>query len=201
MDIDSQYFESLVGAFRKLPGVGRKSAERFAIHILTMDEKEVEEFSDTIVSIRKKVRKCSECRNISLSDPCKICSSDDRDSKLLCVVEKPSGVSSIEKLGIYKGKYYVLNGLLSPIDGIGPEELGISKLVDIVKNRNVNEVIVATGATTEGEATAVYISKVLSPLGVKVTRIAHGVPIGAGLEMADQFTLKEALEGRKPIST
>ncbi len=201
MDIDSKYYEKLVGAFRKLPGVGRKSAERFAMHILSLDEKEVEEFAGVIVSIRKMVRRCSECRNISLNDPCKICSSNERDDRLLCVVEKPSGVASIEKLNVYKGKYYVLNGLLSPIDGIGPEELGISKLLDIVKKRSVSEVIVATGATTEGEATATYINGILSPIGVKVTRIAHGVPIGAGLEMADQFTLKEALEGRKPIST
>lgn len=200
MVIDSDHFERLVKVFRLLPGVGRKSAERYAMYILSLEEKDVEGFVNEIISVRRQVKKCSECRNISLTDPCKICSSVDRDNKLLCVVEKPSGVYSIEKAGIYKGKYYVLNGLLSPIDGIGPEELGISGLMELVKKRDIEEVIVATGATTEGEATATYISQILSPLGVKVTRIAHGVPIGAGLEMTDQFTLKEALESRKPIS-
>ncbi|MCX8065263.1 MAG: recombination mediator RecR [Candidatus Hydrogenedentes bacterium] len=200
MVVDDKFFEKLVNAFRKLPGVGRKSAERYAMHILSMGEEEVENFVDVIISTRKHFKKCSQCKNICVTDPCKICASNERDDKLLCVVEKPSGVSSIERAGVYKGKYYVLDGLLSPIDGIGPEELGISRLLEIVKIRCVDEVIVATGATTEGEATATYISQILSQLGVKVTRIAHGVPIGAGLEMTDQFTLKEAFEGRKPIS-
>lgn len=199
MLFNNKLFDNLVNAFRTLPGVGKKTAERYALHILSSTEEEVNAFVETISRIRKQIKRCSECQDFSDTDPCAICVSTERDGDLLCIVEKPSGVMAIERSGGYRGKYYVLNGLLSPLDGIGPEELGLSRLFQKVIARKVKEIIIATSATNEGEATALYIAHQLKPLGIKITRIAHGVPMGAGLELTDDYTLRQALEGRKPL--
>ena len=199
MLLNNKLFENLVNAFRKLPGVGKKTAERYALHILSSTEKEVKEFVGTISGVRSQIKRCSECQDFSETDPCSICDSTERDGGLLCVVEKPSGVIAIERSGAFRGKYYVLNGLVSPLDGIGPEELGLSRLFHKVVTKGVKELIIATSATSEGEATAMYIAHQLKPLGIKVTRIAHGVPMGAGLELTDDYTLRQALEGRKVL--
>lgn len=199
MLLNNKLFDNLINAFRTLPGVGKKTAERYALHILSTTEEEVHTFVETISQIRKQIKRCSECQDFSDTVPCSICASSERDNDLLCVVEKPSGVMAIERSGGYRGKYYVLNGLLSPLDGIGPEELGLSRLFQKVITRKVKEVIIATSATNEGEATALYIAHQLKPLGLKITRIAHGVPMGAGLELTDDYTLRQAIEGRKPL--
>ncbi len=199
MLLNNKLFDNLVNAFRSLPGVGKKTAERYALHVLSSTEEEVNAFVETISRIRKQIKRCSECQDFSDTDPCTICVSNERDGDLLCIVEKPSGVMAIERSGGYRGKYYVLNGLLSPLDGIGPDELGLSRLFQKVMTRKVKEIIIATSATNEGEATALYIAHQLKPLGVKITRIAHGVPMGAGLELTDDYTLRQALEGRKPL--
>ncbi len=196
---NNELFETLVNAFRKLPGVGKKTAERYALHILSSTEDEVKEFVETVSQMRKKIRRCPECQDFSDTEPCAICASSERNGELLCVVEKPSGVMAIERSGAYRGKYYVLNGLLSPLDGIGPEELGLSQLFKKVISNKVKEIIIATSATSEGEATALYIAHQLKPLGINVTRIAHGVPMGAGLELTDDYTLRQAMDGRKPL--
>lgn len=197
MLLNNKLFENLVNAFRKLPGVGKKTAERYALHILSSTEEEVKDFVGTISGVRSQIKRCSECQDFSETDPCSICASTEREGDLLCIVEKPSGVIAIERSGAFRGKYYVLNGLVSPLDGIGPEELGLSRLFHKVKTKGVKELIIATSATSEGEATALYIAHQLKPLGIKVTRIAHGVPMGAGLELTDDYTLRQALEGRK----
>lgn len=199
MLLNNKLFDDLVNAFRILPGVGKKTAERYALHILSSTEEQVKEFVETIFQIRKQIKRCSLCQDFSDTEPCVICASSERESSLLCVVEKPSGVMAIERSGGYRGKYYVLNGLLSPLDGIGPEELGLSRLFKRVNSNHIKEVIIATSATSEGEATALYIARQLRPLGVKVTRIAHGVPMGAGLELTDDYTLRQAIEGRKSL--
>jgi len=199
MLFNNTLFENLVNAFRTLPGVGKKTAERYALHVLSSPIEQVKEFTETIFQVRQQIKKCSECQDLSDTDPCAICSSSERDSEILCVVEKPSGVMAIERAGGYRGKYYVLNGLLSPLDGIGPEELGLPRFFQKVSSDRIKEVIIATSATSEGEATAVYIAHQLKPLGIKITRIAHGVPMGAGLELTDDYTLRQALEGRKPL--
>ncbi|HOK09336.1 MAG TPA: recombination mediator RecR [Candidatus Hydrogenedens sp.] len=199
MLLHNKLFEDLVNTFRRLPGVGKKTAERYALYILSSGEEDVSEFVRVVSDVRSKIKRCSECQDFSETDPCSICLSTDRDGQLLCVVEKPSGVVAIERSGGYRGKYYVLNGLVSPLDGIGPEELGLSRLFHRVKSGGVREVIIATGATSEGEATALYIAHQLKPLGIKVSRIAHGVPMGAGLELTDEYTLRQALEWRKPL--
>lgn len=201
MLLNNKLFDNLVNVFRTLPGVGKKTAERYAFHILSSTEEEVNTFVETISRIRKQIKRCSECQDFTDTEPCTICASSERDGDLLCVVEKPSGVMAIERSGGYRGKYYVLNGLLSPLDGIGPEELGLSRLFQKVMTRKVREIIIATSATSEGEATALYIAQQLKPLGVKITRIAHGVPMGAGLELTDDYTLRQALEGRKPLDS
>lgn len=199
MLLNNKLFENLVSAFRTLPGVGKKTAERYALHILSSTEEEIKVFTETILHIRQQIKRCPECQDLSDTEPCAICSSSERDNNLLCIVEKPSGVMAIERSGGYKGKYYVLNGLLSPLDGIGPEELGLSRLFNKINSNNIKEVIIATSATSEGEATALYIAQQLKPSDIKVTRIAHGVPMGAGLELTDDYTLRQALEGRKPL--
>lgn len=196
---NTELFEQIVNLFRRLPGVGRKTAERYAYHLLSLPEEEVADWLHGILAIRKHVYRCSECQDFTTTDPCSICASLDRDDRLLCVVEKPSGVVALERAGGYNGKYYVLHGVLSPLDGIGPDELRLSKLFNLIQRRSVNEVILATSATSEGEATALYIAQQLKPMNVRTTRIAHGVPMGAGLEFTDDYTLRQAMEWRKPL--
>ena len=196
MLLDTPSVERLIEAFRRLPGIGKRSAERLALHLLSAPEGEAENLSKAIGEGRKRITTCSSCQNLTESDPCLICADERRDASLLCVVERPAGAMALEKGGGFNGLYYVLNGVLNPLEGIGPDELGIERLRGRLKEGIVKEVILATNATAEGEATALYLSRQLAELGVNVTRIAHGVPMGSGLEFTDSATLAHALQGR-----
>ena len=191
--------ERLIEAFRKLPGVGKRSAERYVLHLLSVDPEEARALAEAIGVARDKISICSICCNLTESDPCEVCQDDRRDADVICVVERPSGALAIEKGGTYRGLYHVLHGALNPLDGIGPSELRIGPLMKRLDDAKVTEVIVATNATAEGEATAMYLSRLLAERDITVTRIAHGVPMGGGLEFTDDATLTHALEGRKRI--
>lgn len=190
--------ERLIEKFEQLPGVGRKSAERIAFHILErMTKEEALSMASVITEAKEKVNFCKICQNLTDTDPCDICSSQKRDRSVICVVESPEDVSAIENTNEYNGLYHVLHGALSPMDGIGPDDIRINELLLRLTDGEVKEVIMATNPTVNGTATAVYISKLLAPFDVKVTRIAHGIPIGSDLEYADKITLIKALEGRQ----
>ena len=191
--------DKLIDCFAALPGVGRKSASRFAYHILDIPEEQALEFSQAIAEARQNVHQCPVCHNLTDTEECSVCSDMNRDRSMICVVESPRDVSSIEKTREYKGLYHVLHGLISPLDGLGPEQLFIKQLITRAADDSVKEVIMATNPTVEGESTAMYISKLIKPLGVKVTRLATGVPVGGNLEYADEMTLFKALEGRSEI--
>ncbi len=192
--------ESLIEKFEQLPGIGHKSAERIAFHILEhMSAEAARSMADVIVEAKEKISLCKTCQNLTDSDPCKICSSQKRDKSLICVVESPEDVSAIENTNEYNGLYHVLHGALSPMDGISPDDIKINELLLRLTDGSVKEVIMATNPTVSGTATAVYISKLLAPFDVKVTRIAHGIPIGSDLEYADKITLIKALEGRQTM--
>ncbi|MBP0986610.1 MAG: recombination protein RecR [Oscillospiraceae bacterium] len=191
--------DKLIDCFAALPGVGRKSASRFAYHILDIPEEQALEFSQAIAEARQNVHQCPVCHNLTDTEECSICSDMNRDRSMICVVESPRDVSSIEKTREYRGLYHVLHGLISPLDGIGPEQLFIKQLITRAADDSVKEVIMATNPTVEGESTAMYISKLIQPLGVRVTRLATGVPVGGNLEYADEMTLFKALEGRSEI--
>ena len=188
----------LIDEFAKMPGVGRRSAARMAFHVLKMSEKEAGNLAEAIIDAKKSIKYCSICCNLTDTDPCVICSSDRRDKSTICVVENPRDVIALENTHEYKGLYHVLHGVISPMDGLGPEDIRIKELLPRV-GTEVKEVIVATNPTIEGEATAIYLSKLLKPLGVKITRIAHGLPVGGDLEYADEITLTHAMEGRREI--
>lgn len=191
--------ELLVEQFAKLPGIGRKSAERLAFHILdNMSETEVDEMCKVISSTKKNIAFCPICQNLTDTAPCSVCSSEKRDKSTICVVESPKDVAAIESTNEYNGLYHVLHGALSPIDGITPDDLKIKELL-LRLNGDVDEVIMATNPTVNGTATAVYIQKLLQPMGVKITRIAHGIPIGGGLEYTDEATLAKAMECRREM--
>lgn len=189
--------ERLVEAFRRLPGIGKRTAERLALHLLAAPESEAEFLSEAVRTARQRIKACSICCNLTETDPCPTCSDHRRDRSVICVVERASGAIAIEKGGSYRGLYHVLNGALSPIDGVGPAQLRIDCLIKRLEAGGVAEVIVATNATAEGEATALYLSRQIAPMGIRVTRIAQGVPMGGGLEFADDATLAHALQGRK----
>jgi recombination protein RecR len=191
-----QPLTDLIIAFSRLPGIGPKTAGRLAFHLLQHTE-EAQELAAAIGVALKDIKQCSVCGNYTEEDPCKICSGQGRDKTLLCIVEHPRDVVALEKTGEYKGLYHVLHGVLSPMDGIGPDELNLSAIFD--RLRGVSEVVVAVNPTVEGEATAHYISRLLKPLGPKVTRIAHGLPVGGDLEYADEVTIARALEGRRQL--
>ncbi len=191
--------ERLVEAFRRLPGIGKRTAERLALHILSTAESEAYELSAAIDAARRVVTTCSQCRNLTETDPCPICADERRDHAVLCVVERPSGAMAIERGGAYRGLYHVLHGVINPLEGIGPSELGMERLFERIRTGGVREVIIATNATVEGESTALYLSRQITPLGATVSRIAHGVPMGGGLEFADDATLSHALQGRTPL--
>ncbi len=191
--------ERLADMFRRLEGVGKKSALRMAFSVLDLSDEAAREFADAIISAKTEIRLCSCCQNISTTEICPICASAKRDRALICVVEDPRALLAIEKSGVYHGLYHVLHGEISPMHGIGPDKLKIKELLSRLEGDAVEEVIVATNPTVEGEATAMYISKLISPLGVKVTRIANGVPVGGDLEYADDVTLRRAIEGRRSI--
>lgn len=193
----SPIIEGLIEQFAQFPGVGRKSAERMAFFVLDlMSEKDAENFAETVKLAKKSVKFCEVCQNLTDVSPCPMCASGKRDSSVICVVEQPKDVSAIEKTGGYSGLYHVLHGAISPIDNISPEDIRIKELLTRLASGDVSEVIMATNPTVNGTATAVYIQKLLKPMGIKVTRIAHGIPVGADLEYADEVTLSKALEGR-----
>lgn len=189
----------LVEQFEKLPGVGKKSAQRLAFFVLNMPEEKANEFTDAIITARKTIKKCSVCQNLTDGEVCEICADKLRDKQTICVVEKPKDVIAFERTKEYNGTYHVLHGLISPIDNIGPNELFIKELLKRIADDDVKEVIMATNPTVEGEATAMYIAKLVKPLGVKTTRLAYGMPVGGELEYADEVTLFRALEGRNEI--
>ena len=189
----------LIDELSKLPGVGNKTAQRLAFHILNMSSEDVEKLSSSIVNAKRNIRYCKVCCNITDSDVCNICSNVKRDSSIICVVEDPKDVVAMEKTREFKGLYHVLNGAISPMEGVGPEEIRIKELLQRVADNEIKEIILATNPNIEGEATAMYISRLLKPIGIKVTRIAHGVPVGGDLEYADEVTLMKALEGRREI--
>jgi recombination protein RecR len=191
-------FIYLTEALQFLPGIGRKSAERIAFHILS-NPKDGKKIADSIEEVLSKIQFCSICGNITIIDPCDICSSRDRNRSAICVVEKPMDVFAIERAGIYDGLYHVLGGLISPLDNIGPLDIRVNSLLERLRKSKIDEVIIATNPTTEGEATAIYIKESLKPFKVKVSRIAQGIPVGTDLDFADDVTLLRALEGRREI--
>jgi recombination protein RecR len=199
MSYYSPSIEKLIESFEKLPSMGHKTAIRLAFHMLDLNQERTEEFISSIVEAKKNLRYCSHCFNISDTDPCQICSSPKRDSSIICVVEDPRDVAAMEKTKEFNGKYHVLNGVISPMDGIGPDMIRIKELIQRLSNQDVKEIIMATNPTIEGEATAMYIARLLKPMGIKVTRIAHGLPVGGDLEYADEVTITKALEGRREI--
>ena len=189
----------LIDELSKLPGIGNKTAQRLAFFILNMSLEDVEQLSGSITYAKKSIKYCKVCCNITDSDLCNICSNTKRDSSMICVVEDPKDVVAMEKTREFKGLYHVLNGAISPMEGIGPEEIRIKELLRRVAENDIKEIILATNPNIEGEATAMYVSRLLKPIGIKVTRIAHGVPVGGDLEYADEVTLMRALEGRREI--
>ena len=189
----------LVEQFARLPGIGRKTAHRLALFVLKMEREEVVDLAKALVNAKDKVRYCSVCSNITEADPCTICSNPKRDRNVLCVVEEPSDVLALEKTNEFKGLYHVLGGALSPLDGIGPEDLRVKELLARFSDSTVEEVILAMNPNVEGEATTLYLSKLLKPLGPRITRIARGLPVGSDLEYADEATLSRALEGRVAV--
>jgi len=196
---DAPLIERLVEALRCLPGVGPKSAQRIAFHVLQRDRDGALRLANTLQEAVERIGNCSRCRNFSETPVCRVCASDRRDASLLCVVESPTDVSAIEQTAEYRGLYFVLMGHLSPLDGIGPEDIGLHLLGARLAEGEIGEIIVATGTTLEGEATAHYIGEMARPLGVRVTRIAHGVPLGGELEFVDGNTLRHALSGRREM--
>ncbi|MDE7289268.1 MAG: recombination mediator RecR, partial [Oscillospiraceae bacterium] len=180
--------------FARLPGIGMKSAQRLAYHVMSMTDEEAQSFADAIICAHSTVKCCKECQNLTENELCPICSDDMRDHSVICVVETPKDISAFERTNEYKGVYHVLHGLISPLDGITPDKIRLKELLARISAGEVKEVIMATNPTVEGEATAMYISKLLKPLGVKVTRLAFGLPIGGSLEFADDVTLFKALE-------
>ncbi len=190
---------NLVDELKKLPGVGRKTAERLAFHILKSQRNEAEALARAVMEVKDKVKLCSLCSSITETDPCNICSDPNREKNTLCVVEEPHDVFAIEKTREYKGSYHVLMGVLSPLDGIGPSDLKIEELLNRVRQNGIREVILATNPNLEGEATAMYVAKILKPFGMKVTRIARGLPVGGDLEYTDEVTLTKAMEGRQEM--
>jgi recombination protein RecR len=186
----------LIEQFEKLPGIGKKTAQRLAFFLLNMPEGEARQFAEAIVDAKEKIHCCSVCQNLTDSDVCNVCSSVDRDCSVVCVVEDPRDVVAFERTREYNGLYHVLHGVISPMDGVGPEQLRIKELLARVGSGEVTEVIMATNPTVEGEATAMYVARLLKPLEVKVTRLAYGIPVGGDLEYADEVTLSRALEGR-----
>jgi recombination protein RecR len=199
MLLNSPAVERLIDAFRRLPGVGKRTAERYALHLLSAPAEDATLLAESVRRAREAIRKCSTCRNLTETDPCAVCADLRRDHSIICVVEQPSGAMAIERGGTYRGLYHVLHGSLNPLEGIGPDELEMGALFRRLKSGDVKEMIAATNATAEGEATALYLARKTEP-GVKVTRIAHGVPMGGGLEFTDDGTLAHAIGGRKQIS-
>ena len=191
--------QRLVEELQRLPGIGQKSAQRLAFHILRTPREQADRLADAVREVKERVTYCSICSNITDADPCTYCRNDTRDRSIICVVEEPQNIASIEKSRDFKGMYHVLMGVLSPLQGVGPDDLRIKSLLTRLTDGTVAEVILATNPTVDGEATAIYLARLLKPLGVKVTRIAMGVPVGSDLEYADEVTMHKAMEGRREV--
>ncbi len=199
MSYYSPSIEKLIEAFEKLPSIGSKTAARLAFYILNASEEETTEFINAIENAKKNLKYCSKCYNISDTDPCTICGNPARDASTICVVEDVRDVVAMERTHEFKGVYHVLHGSISPMNGVGPDDIKIKELLSRLMDGQVKEIILATNPRVEGEATAMYISKLVKPLGIKVTRIAHGIPVGGDLEYTDEVTLSRALEGRREL--
>ncbi len=190
---------NLISELSKLPGIGGKTAQRLAFHILSQEDKDALALADAIMQAKKNMRYCSICGNLTDIDPCSICNDSTRDHSVICVVESPRDVSAMERIKEFHGLYHVLHGSISPMDGKGPDDINLKQLIIRLQNTDVNEVILATNPNIEGEATAMYTARLIKPSGIKVTRIAHGVPVGGDLEYADEITLSKAMEGRREL--
>ena len=199
MSLYSPSIEKLIESFERLPSIGHKTAVRLAFYLLNSTEEETNEFVSSIIDAKKNLRYCSKCYNISDTDPCNICSNPRRDNSIICVVEDVKDIIAMERTHEFKGLYHVLHGSISPMNGIGPDDIKIKELLARLQDGVVKEIILATNPRVEGEATAMYLSKLIKPLGIKVTRIARGIPIGGDLEYTDEVTLTQALEGRREI--
>ena len=199
MSYYSPSIEKLIESFEKLPSIGHKTAVRLAFHILDLSDERTNEFISSILNAKQNLKYCSQCFNISDTDPCPICSSPKRDNSIICVVEDVRDILAMEKTNEFKGVYHVLHGSISPMNGIGPEDIKIKELLGRLQENNIKEIILATNPRVEGEATAIYLSKLIKPFGIKVTRIAHGIPVGGDLEYTDEITLTKALEGRREL--
>ncbi len=198
MDFYALPIANLIDELSKLPGIGRKTAQRLAFYILDMDKSEVEKLSASLLEAKEKIKFCSVCCNLTESDPCYICSNKARDGSIICVVENSKDIIAMERSKDFKGLYHVLNGVISPMDNIGPNDINVKELLSRLDS-SVEEIIIATNPTVEGEATALYLAKLIKPLDIKVTRIAHGIPIGGDLEFFDEITLSKAMENRREI--
>lgn len=196
MIFTAESIEQLAEQFSRLPGIGRKTAHRLALYVVKMQREEVVNLAQALVNVKDRVKYCTVCSNITEADPCPICSNTKRDKTIVCVVEEPTDVLALERTNEFAGVYHVLGGALSPLDGVGPEDLRIRELLQRLSDTRIEEIILALNSDVEGEATTLYLSKLLKPLGMRVTRIARGLPVGTDLEFADQATLSRALEGR-----
>lgn len=199
MDGNVVPLEELVNQFARLPGIGRKTARRLAYSIIEQPEERAKQFADALINAKEKIRFCSVCQNFTDKEVCHICSDEKRDRSTVCVVEDPRDVAAFERTREYKGLYHILHGVISPLDNIGPDKLKIKELIARLSTGEIKEIIMATNPTVEGEATSGYISKLIKPFGIKVSRLAYGIPVGADLEYADEYTLARALEGRNEI--
>jgi recombination protein RecR len=191
--------DRLIEALTRLPGIGKKTASRLAFHILRSNLSDAQELARSILDVKEKIRLCSVCFNLTDDDPCQICQNPNRSSEVLCVVEGPNDLMAIENTGEYGGTYHVLHGTISPLEGVGPEDIKIKELIERLKNGKISEVILATNPTVEGGTTALYLTDLVRPLGIKITRIAYGIPVGGEIEYADGMTLLKALEGRREV--
>lgn len=199
MNYYSAPIAQLIEEFTKLPGIGRKTAQRLAFHVISMPNQDAHSLAESIIKAKETIKYCKICTNLTDQDTCTICSDQRRNPLTICVVEDPRDVVAMEKTKEFKGYYHVLHGAISPLEGIGPEDIKIKELLSRLAGQSVDEIIIATNPNIEGEATAMYLSKLLKPMGIKVSRIAHGIPVGGDLEYADEVTLTKALEGRREI--
>lgn len=197
--MSTRYLEKLIDEFHKLPGIGRKTAARLAFHVLDMEETEVERFSSAILNVKKYVKKCNVCGNFSENDLCEICSNDSRDRTVICVVEDSKDIPPLEKTGKYNGVYHVLNGKIAPLNGITPDKLNIKSLLERIASDDIKEIIFALNPDLEGETTVLYLTKLIKPFGITITKIASGIPMGGNIEFTDSATIAKALEGRQKL--
>lgn len=199
MALHAKPIDDLIEALTKLPGIGKKTATRLAFYILKSPPSEAERLARAILNVKEKIHLCSTCFNLTDEDPCRICQDEKRNHEILCVVEGPNDLMAIENTGAFQGRYHVLHGTLSPLEGVGPEDIKIKELMERIQQEGITEVILATNPTVEGGATALYLIEQIKPLGIKVTRIAYGIPMGGEIEYVDGMTLSKALEGRREV--